>query len=112
MKNSHKKSDMFPSIMRETSFTDHLFACLSIARLAAFIIHLFVSSDNPLIRIFFIVLPGGGTVTYTYDNDYRVISETHEEKMVISATGYAILMTMRGISHHRPTRRGTPRHSR
>ena len=53
MKNSHKKSDMFPSIMRETSFTDHLFACLSIACLATFIIHLFVSSDNPLIRIFF-----------------------------------------------------------
>ena len=26
------------------------------------------------------MLPGGGTVTYTYDNDYRVISETHEEK--------------------------------
>ena len=58
----------------------YLFVCLSIARLSAFIIHLYVSSDNPLIRIFFIVLPGGGTVTYTYDNDYRVISETHEEK--------------------------------
>ena len=27
-----------------------------------------------------VVLPGGGVVTYTYDNDDRVISETHEEK--------------------------------
>ena len=27
-----------------------------------------------------VVLPGGGIITYTYDNDDRVISETHEEK--------------------------------
>ena len=57
-----------------------MFVYLSVTRPSVFIIHLFVNSDNPLIRILFIVFPEGGTVTYTYDNDDRVISETHEEK--------------------------------
>lgn len=57
-----------------------MFVCLSVTHPSVFIIHLFVNSDNPLTRIFFIVLPGGGIITYTYDNDDRVISETHEER--------------------------------
>lgn len=75
-----------------------MFACLSITCLSTFIIHLFVSSDNPLIRIFFnhctteysyggndnvtkVILSGGGTVIYTYDNGDRVIMKCYEEKI-------------------------------
>ena len=57
-----------------------MFVYLSVTRPSVFIIHLFVNSDNPLIRILFIVFPEGGTVTYAYDNDDRVIMECHEEK--------------------------------